>query len=68
MCGAGLNEELVKLLLVRDELHMEQDAMLVNIEDLTRYTHTPDQAHTHLTSHTHTHLTRHTHRDSGLFV
>ena len=33
---SGLNEELVQLLLIRDELHMEQDAMLVDIEDLTR--------------------------------
>lgn len=32
----GLNEELVQLLLIRDELHTEQDAMLVDIEDLTR--------------------------------
>lgn len=32
----GLNEELVQLLLMRDELHVEQDAMLVDIEDLTR--------------------------------
>ncbi|KAA0702506.1 IQCJ-SCHIP1 readthrough transcript protein [Triplophysa tibetana] len=32
----GLNEELVQLLLMRDELQMEQDAMLVDIEDLTR--------------------------------
>lgn len=35
-CIAGLNEELVQLLLMRDELHMEQDAMLVEVEDLTR--------------------------------
>ncbi|NXU77426.1 SCHI1 protein, partial [Oreotrochilus melanogaster] len=34
--GKGLNEELVQLLLIRDELHTEQDAMLVDIEDLTR--------------------------------
>ncbi|XP_053162113.1 schwannomin-interacting protein 1 isoform X2 [Hemicordylus capensis] len=33
----SLNEELVQLLLVRDELHTEQDAMLVDIEDLTRH-------------------------------
>ena len=32
----GLNEELVQLLLIRDELHTEQDAILVDIEDLTR--------------------------------
>ncbi|MGH0161298.1 UNVERIFIED_CONTAM: hypothetical protein FKN15_049078 [Acipenser sinensis] len=32
----SLNEELVQMLLIRDELHMEQDAMLVDIEDLTR--------------------------------
>ncbi|NXM07237.1 SCHI1 protein, partial [Tyrannus savana] len=32
-----LNEELVQLLLIRDELHTEQDAMLVDIEDLTRH-------------------------------
>ena len=31
-----MNEELVQLLLIRDELHTEQDAMLVDIEDLTR--------------------------------
>uniref|UniRef100_A0A8C1R8C2 Zgc:153615 n=1 Tax=Cyprinus carpio TaxID=7962 RepID=A0A8C1R8C2_CYPCA len=35
----GLNEELVQLLLMRDELHMEQDAMLVDVEDLTRHAH-----------------------------
>ncbi|XP_076149347.1 schwannomin-interacting protein 1-like [Alosa pseudoharengus] len=34
----SLNEELVELLLLRDELHVEQDAMLVDVEDLTRYT------------------------------
>ncbi|XP_026234944.1 schwannomin-interacting protein 1 isoform X2 [Anabas testudineus] len=33
----SLNDELVQLLLMRDELHMEQDAMLVEIEDLTRH-------------------------------
>ncbi|XP_072297551.1 schwannomin-interacting protein 1-like isoform X1 [Eucyclogobius newberryi] len=36
----SLNEELVQLLLLRDELHVEQDAMLVDIEDLTRHAHT----------------------------
>lgn len=33
----GLNEELVNMLLKRDDGHMEQDSMLVDIEDLTRY-------------------------------
>ncbi|GAB0095983.1 hypothetical protein DMENIID0001_114270 [Sergentomyia squamirostris] len=32
-----LNETLVKFLMERDELHMGQDSMLVDIEDLTRY-------------------------------
>uniref|UniRef100_A0A1B6CHL0 Schwannomin interacting protein 1 C-terminal domain-containing protein n=1 Tax=Clastoptera arizonana TaxID=38151 RepID=A0A1B6CHL0_9HEMI len=32
-----LNESLVKLLMERDDLHMSQDSMLVDIEDLTRY-------------------------------
>ncbi|KAK3094716.1 hypothetical protein FSP39_005373 [Pinctada imbricata] len=32
----NLNEELVKLLMERDELHMSQDSMLVDIEDLSR--------------------------------
>uniref|UniRef100_H2SDK5 Schwannomin interacting protein 1 n=1 Tax=Takifugu rubripes TaxID=31033 RepID=H2SDK5_TAKRU len=41
----SLNEELVQLLLLRDELHVEQDAMLVDIEDLTR------QAHRHQSRH-----------------
>ncbi|XP_026469843.1 schwannomin-interacting protein 1-like [Ctenocephalides felis] len=31
------NEQLVGLLMNRDELHMSQDSMLVDIEDLTRY-------------------------------
>lgn len=33
----NLNESLVKMLMARDELHMGQDSMLVDIEDLTRY-------------------------------
>lgn len=33
----SLNEQLVKHLMDRDDLHMSQDAMLVDIEDLTRY-------------------------------
>lgn len=32
-----LNENLVQYLMERDELHMSQDSMLVDIEDLTRY-------------------------------
>lgn len=32
-----LNEKLVKYLMERDDLHMGQDSMLVDIEDLTRY-------------------------------
>ncbi|XP_071634097.1 uncharacterized protein Schip1 isoform X2 [Temnothorax longispinosus] len=34
---ATLNEALVEGLLRRDDLHMEQDSMLVDVEDLTRY-------------------------------
>nr|XP_034173214.1 uncharacterized protein PFB0145c [Osmia lignaria] len=34
---AALNEALVEGLLRRDDLHMEQDSMLVDVEDLTRY-------------------------------
>ncbi|CAH2104504.1 unnamed protein product [Euphydryas editha] len=33
----ALNDSLVRLLMARDELHMGQDSMLVDIEDLTRY-------------------------------
>ncbi|XP_034144362.1 schwannomin-interacting protein 1 [Esox lucius] len=33
----SLSGELVQLLLLRDELHVEQDAMLVDVEDLTRH-------------------------------
>lgn len=32
-----LNENLVRYLMDRDDLHMSQDSMLVDIEDLTRY-------------------------------
>lgn len=31
-----LNEELVECVVARDELHMQQDSILVNIEDLQR--------------------------------
>ena len=34
---SDLNEVLVKLLLQRDDLHMEQDSMLVDIEDLNKH-------------------------------
>lgn len=32
-----LNEALVKYLMDRDDLHMKQDSMLIDIEDITRY-------------------------------
>ncbi len=35
---SALNDELVRMLVDRDDLHMEQDSKLVDIEDLTRYT------------------------------
>nr|CAD7405993.1 unnamed protein product [Timema cristinae] len=39
-----LNENLVKFLMDRDDLHMEQDSMLVDIEDLTRYLGAKEQS------------------------
>ncbi len=32
-----LNEQLMKMLMERDELHMSRDSLLVDIEDLTTY-------------------------------
>ncbi|XP_049822792.1 general transcriptional corepressor trfA-like isoform X2 [Aethina tumida] len=40
-----LNENLVKFLMDRDDLHMEQDSMLVDIEDLTRYLGAKEQVY-----------------------
>ncbi|XP_044743289.1 putative uncharacterized protein DDB_G0282133 [Chrysoperla carnea] len=40
----GLNEGLVRFLMDRDDLHMEQDSMLVDIEDLTRYLGAKEQS------------------------
>ncbi|KAI4464756.1 schwannomin interacting protein 1 [Holotrichia oblita] len=40
----SLNESLVKFLMDRDDLHMEQDSMLVDIEDLTRYLGAKEQS------------------------
>ncbi|XP_026290236.1 uncharacterized protein LOC113214930 isoform X2 [Frankliniella occidentalis] len=39
-----LNESLVRFLMERDDLHMEQDSMLVDIEDLTRYLGAKEQS------------------------
>jgi len=39
-----LNEYLVKFLMDRDDLHMEQDSMLVDIEDLTRFLGAKEQS------------------------
>ncbi|XP_055379282.1 schwannomin-interacting protein 1 [Condylostylus longicornis] len=38
-----LNDNLVQYLMERDELHMSQDSMLVDIEDLTRYLSAKEQ-------------------------
>lgn len=32
-----LNSDLVKMLIQRDEAYMEQDSLLVDIEDLTKF-------------------------------
>ncbi|KAL4712818.1 hypothetical protein ACJJTC_011888 [Scirpophaga incertulas] len=40
----SLNDSLVKMLMARDELHMGQDSMLVDIEDLTRYLGVKEQS------------------------
>lgn len=34
---ADLNEQLMKMLMERDELHMKRDSFLVDIEDLTAF-------------------------------
>ncbi|CAD7086437.1 unnamed protein product [Hermetia illucens] len=39
-----LNEQLVQFLMERDDLHMGQDSMLVDIEDLTRYLGAKEQS------------------------
>jgi len=38
--SAALNIDLMQQLVDRDDLHMAQDSMLVDIDDLTRYNHT----------------------------
>uniref|UniRef100_A0A182NFN8 SCHIP-1 domain-containing protein n=1 Tax=Anopheles dirus TaxID=7168 RepID=A0A182NFN8_9DIPT len=42
-----LNEELVELLMERDELHISQDATLIDIEDLSRYLCAKEQTIVH---------------------
>ncbi|CAO1346737.1 unnamed protein product [Diamesa hyperborea] len=45
-----LNEALVKYLMDRDDLHMKQDSMLIDIEDITRYLVEKEEANTTTTA------------------
>lgn len=66
----------MQLLLIRDELHVEQDAMLVDVEDLTRWRSLSypvlwPQKHTHIHVLINTHLssdTTNTNNNRPLFV